>query len=90
MPYGFQSSFRHWAAEDMNHRREVIEAALARVVQNRVQAAYMRSDLFEQRIFTAGSPSRIIRCIGGLRQPTDGGEVDHQGATRLAILAAPR
>ena len=30
-------------------RRLVIEAALAHVVQNKVEAAYARSDLFEQR-----------------------------------------
>ena len=32
-----------------DHPREVIEAALAHVVQNRVEAAYARSDLFERR-----------------------------------------
>ena len=31
------------------HPREVVEAALAHVVQNRVEAAYVRSDLFERR-----------------------------------------
>ena len=32
-----------------NHPREVVEAALAHVVRNPVEAAYMRSDLFERR-----------------------------------------
>ena len=32
-----------------DHPREVIEAALAQVVQNKVEAAYARSDLFERR-----------------------------------------
>ena len=32
-----------------NHSGEVIEAALAHVVGNRVEAAYARSDLFERR-----------------------------------------
>jgi hypothetical protein len=32
-----------------DHPREVIEAALAHVVQNKVEAAYARSDLFERR-----------------------------------------
>ena len=45
----FRSSFRDWAAEETDHPREVIEAALAHVVQNRVEAAYARSDLFERR-----------------------------------------
>ena len=49
VPHGFRSSFRDWAAEETNHPREVIEAALAHVVRNRVEAAYARSDLFERR-----------------------------------------
>ena len=49
VPHGFRSSFRDWAAEQTNHPREVIEAALAHVVQNQVEAAYARSDLFERR-----------------------------------------
>ena len=49
LPHGFRSSFRDWAAEETDHSREVIEVALAHVVQNRVEAAYRRSDLFERR-----------------------------------------
>ena len=47
--HGFRSSFRDWAAEETDHPREVIEAALAHVVQNKVEAAYARSDLIERR-----------------------------------------
>ncbi len=47
--HGFRSSFRDWAAEKTDHPREVIEAALAHVVPNKVEAAYVRSDLFERR-----------------------------------------
>jgi len=49
VPHGFRSTFRDWAAEETDHPREVIEAALAHVVRNRVEAAYARSDLFERR-----------------------------------------
>ncbi len=49
VPHGFRSSFRDWAAEETDHPREVVEAALAHVVRNPVEAAYMRSDLFERR-----------------------------------------
>ena len=49
VPHGFRSTFRDWAAEETNHRREVVEAALAHVVGNKVEAAYARSDLFERR-----------------------------------------
>ncbi|MCY4122645.1 MAG: tyrosine-type recombinase/integrase [Acidobacteria bacterium] len=36
--HSFRSSFRDWAAEKTDHPREVIEAALAHVVQNKVEA----------------------------------------------------
>ena len=49
VPHGFRSSFRDWAAEETDHPREVIEAALAHVVRNKVEAGYARSDLFERR-----------------------------------------
>ena len=49
VPHGFRSTFRDWAAEETEHRREVIEAALAHVVRDKVEAAYARSDLFERR-----------------------------------------
>ena len=49
VPHGFRSSFRDWAGEETDHPREVIEAALAHVVRNKVEAAYARSDLFERR-----------------------------------------
>ena len=49
VPHGFRSSFRDWAAEMTDHPRDVIEAALAHVVQNKVEAAYARLDLFERR-----------------------------------------
>ena len=47
--HGFRSSYRDWAAEETDQPREVIEAALAHVVPNKVEAAYARSDLFERR-----------------------------------------
>ena len=49
VPHGFRSSFRDWAAEDTDHPREVVEAALAHVVRNKVEAAYRRTDLFDRR-----------------------------------------
>ncbi len=42
VPHGFRSSFRDWAAEETDHPCEVVEAALAHVVKNKVEAAYRR------------------------------------------------
>lgn len=47
--HGFRSAFRDWAAERTRFPRSVCEAALAHVVKDRTEAAYFRSDLFEQR-----------------------------------------
>lgn len=47
--HGFRSAFRDWAAEQTSVAREVAEAALAHVLENKVEAAYRRSDLFEKR-----------------------------------------
>ena len=49
VPHGFRSSFRDWAAERTDAPHPVMEAALAHVVRNKVEAAYARSDLFERR-----------------------------------------
>ena len=49
VPHGFRSSFRDWAAERTDAPHAVMEAALAHVVRNQVEAAYARSDLFERR-----------------------------------------
>ena len=43
VPHGFRSSFRDWAAEETDHPREVVEAALAHVVRNKVEAANAHS-----------------------------------------------
>ena len=49
MPHGFRSSFRDWAAECTETPRAVCELALPHVNNDRVEAAYRRSDLFERR-----------------------------------------
>ena len=47
--HGFRSTFRDWAAEATSHPRDVIEAALAHTLTNKVEAAYARSDLLDKR-----------------------------------------
>jgi integrase len=47
--HGFRSAFRDWASEETNFAREVAEQALAHIIENAVERAYRRSDLFEKR-----------------------------------------
>jgi integrase len=47
--HGFRSSFRDWASERTNFPRAVVEAALAHAIENKTEAAYNRSDLFDRR-----------------------------------------
>lgn len=46
--HGFRSSFRDWCSEH-GFSRDLAERALAHTVQNKVEAAYHRTDLLEQR-----------------------------------------
>ena len=47
--HGFRSTFRNWAAEQTAYPREVCEHALAHQLPDRVEAAYLRSDLLDKR-----------------------------------------
>lgn len=60
--HGFRSTFRDWAAEATDYRHEVIEAALAHVVDDKVVAAYRRTDFFDRRRDLMGDWSRF--CLG--------------------------
>lgn len=46
--HGFRSSFRDWCSEQ-GYSRDLAERALAHAVENKVEAAYHRTDLLEQR-----------------------------------------
>jgi integrase len=47
--HGFRSSFADWAAERTSFQREVREMSLAHTVDDKVEAAYRRGDLFQKR-----------------------------------------
>ncbi len=46
--HGFRSTFRDWASEH-GYSRDLAERALAHSINNKVEAAYHRTDLLEQR-----------------------------------------
>ena len=47
--HGFRATFKTWASERTSFQNEVVEAALAHVIGNKVEQAYRRTDLFEKR-----------------------------------------
>lgn len=47
--HGFRSAFRDWAGNETHFPREVCEAALAHVIENKAEAAYRRSDALKKR-----------------------------------------
>jgi integrase len=47
--HGFRSTFRDWVAEVTSFPREIAEAALAHTNKDKVEAAYLRGDHFDQR-----------------------------------------
>lgn len=48
--HGFRSTFRDWAAEQTAYPHEMAEMALAHTIDNKVEAAYRRGDLFKKRM----------------------------------------
>lgn len=46
--HGFRSTFRDWCSEQ-GYPRDLAERALAHLIQNKVEAAYHRTDLLDQR-----------------------------------------
>jgi hypothetical protein len=46
---GIRAVFRTWAQERTNFPREVAEAVLAHTIQDKSEAAYARSDVFDKR-----------------------------------------
>ena len=49
-PHGFRSTFRVWAADNVNLPSEIIEHALAHKLKDRVEAAYQRKSALPKRI----------------------------------------
>ena len=47
--HGFRSAFRDWAAERTNAPNHVVEMALAHAIDDKVEAAYRRGDLYVKR-----------------------------------------
>ena len=70
VPHGFRTSFRSWVAECTATPWPVGEAALAHNIGNSTEAAYMRSDLFDQRRALMNAWAEYV--IGG----TDGEKND--------------
>ena len=50
VPHGFRSSFRNWAEENHNYSRRAVEICLAHANKNKVEKAYLRSNLLSKRI----------------------------------------
>jgi integrase len=47
--HGFRATFKTWASERTTFPREVVEAALAHAISDKLEAAYRRGDFFEKR-----------------------------------------
>ena len=61
VPHGFRSSFRDWSGEVSSFPRDVAEMALAHTIEDKVEAAYRRGDLFEKRRLMMQSWSNYLQ-----------------------------
>jgi integrase len=75
--HGFRATFKTWASERTSFQNEIVEAALAHIVGDKVEQAYRRGDMFEKRrrlmqqwaTFCTSTPIRQESNITALRSP---------------------
>jgi integrase len=75
--HGFRATFKTWASERTSIQNEIVEAALAHILGDKVQQAYRRGDMFEKRrrlmqqwaTFCTSTPIRQESNITALRSP---------------------
>lgn len=79
--HGFRSSFRDWCSEH-GYARDLAERALAHTVGNKVEAAYHRTDLLEQRrpMMQAWADFCASKCTKTLPEVTATGADDDADA----------
>jgi hypothetical protein len=72
--HGFRATFKTWATERSNFPRELVEAALAHVLEDKIEAAYQRGDMLEKRRRLMGAWAELcdkrvpVRTVVNLRQ----------------------
>jgi integrase len=75
--HGFRATFKTWVSERTSFQNEIVEAALAHVIFNKVEQAYRRTDMFEKRrrlmqqwaTFCTASPTRQEGNVTALHSP---------------------
>jgi integrase len=60
--HGFRSTFRDWAGDATDHPREIIEQALAHIIQNKAERAYRRGTAIERRRKLMGAWADFLNC----------------------------
>jgi integrase len=74
--HGFRATFKTWATERTNFARELVEAALAHVLDDKTEAAYLRGDMIEKRRrlmeawaeFLAKAPTQELSNVAPMRR----------------------
>jgi integrase len=75
--HGFRATFKTWVSERTSFQNEIVEAALAHVIGDKVEQAYRRGDMFERRrqimqqwaTFCTTAPTRSETNVMALRSP---------------------
>lgn len=70
--HGFRSTFRDWAAEMTSTPGDVVEAALAHTIRNRVEAAYRRTNYLDKRRLLMNAWASYLAGAHGNVVPLDG------------------
>lgn len=60
VPHGFRASFKTWASEETNYKKDAIEFALAHRLPDKVEASYLRSTLFDDRVKLMNDWAKVV------------------------------
>lgn len=74
--HGFRSAFRDWAAEQTDFPGEVVEAALAHTIPNKVEAAYRRTKFLDKRRTLMSQWARYLDASSDSNENTPKGGTD--------------
>jgi integrase len=66
VPHGFRSSFRDWVSDCTSFPPELAEMALAHAIDDKTEAAYRRSDMFEKRRLLMAAWANFIAGRGSV------------------------
>ncbi|MDQ7954779.1 MAG: integrase arm-type DNA-binding domain-containing protein [Pseudomonadota bacterium] len=80
VPHGFRSTFRDWVGDRTDFPRDLLEMALAHVIENKTEGAYRRGDALERRRVMMEAWARFISSASTLSETMQNPALSRRGS----------